>query len=50
MLNWPRQIPIGGEPPNVVALVHRYANWLGTGKVSKLFVNAGPGSILAGAQ
>ena len=25
MLNWPRQIPIAGEPPQVVALVQQYA-------------------------
>lgn len=50
MLNWPRQIPIAGEPPNVVALVQQYAQWLSTGSVPKLFVNAEPGSILVGAQ
>jgi haloalkane dehalogenase len=50
MLNWPRQIPIAGEPPNVVALVQRYAEWLRTSSVPKLFVNAEPGSILVGAQ
>jgi haloalkane dehalogenase len=50
MLNWPRQIPIAGEPPNVVALVQQYAAWLGTSRVPKLFVNADPGSILVGTQ
>ena len=50
MLNWPRQIPIAGEPANVVALVQQYAQWLRTGNVPKLFVNAEPGSILVGAQ
>jgi len=50
MLNWPRQIPIAGEPPNVVALVQQYAEWLNTSSVPKLFVNAEPGSILVGAQ
>lgn len=50
MLNWPRQIPIAGEPPNVVALVRQYAEWLSTSSVPKLFVNAEPGSILVGAQ
>jgi haloalkane dehalogenase len=50
MLNWPRQIPIAGEPPNVVALVQQYAQWLSTSPVPKLFINAEPGSILVGAQ
>lgn len=50
MLNWPRQIPIAGEPANVVALVQRYADWLSTSSVPKLFINAYPGSILVGAQ
>lgn len=50
MLNWPRQIPIAGEPPNVVALVQQYAQWLSTSSVPKLFVNADPGSILVGTQ
>ena len=50
MLNWPRQIPIAGEPPNVVALVQQYADWLSASSVPKLFVNAEPGSILVGPQ
>jgi haloalkane dehalogenase len=50
MLNWPRQIPIVGEPPRVVELVARYAKWLSESSVPKLFVNAEPGSILVGAQ
>ena len=48
MLNWPRQIPIAGEPPNVIALVQQYANWLRTSTLPKLFVNAEPGIILTG--
>lgn len=27
-LNWPRQLPIAGEPANIVALVQQYADWL----------------------
>lgn len=50
MLNWPRQIPIAGEPPQVVALVQQYADWLQSSPVPKLFVNADPGSILIGRQ
>jgi haloalkane dehalogenase len=48
-LNWPRQIPIAGEPAAMVALVDQYAAWLSQSPVPKLFVNADPGSILVGA-
>ena len=49
-LNWPRQIPIAGEPPHVVALVQQYAEWLRSTPIPKLFINAEPGSILVGRQ
>jgi haloalkane dehalogenase len=49
-LTWPRQIPLGGEPANVVAVVQAYADWLAKSPVPKLFVNADPGAILIGAQ
>ena len=49
-LTWPRQIPIDGEPPDVVAVASAYADWLAASTVPKLFVNAEPGAILTGAQ
>ncbi len=49
-LTWPRQIPIDGEPADVVSIVESYADWLVTGEVRTLFVDADPGSILIGAQ
>jgi len=50
-LTWPRQIPLGGEPADVVAIVQDYADWLKTAdKLPKLFVNAEPGAILTGTQ
>lgn len=49
-LTWPREIPIDGEPADVVAVVARYSRWLATGDVAKLFINADPGVILTGAQ
>ncbi|MCA9502704.1 MAG: haloalkane dehalogenase [Myxococcota bacterium] len=45
-LTWPREIPIAGEPADVVAIVQAYADWLSTSPVPKLFVNAEPGAIL----
>lgn len=47
-LTWPRQIPIAGEPADVVAIAQAYAQWLGESDVKKLFVNAEPGAILTG--
>lgn len=49
-LAWPREIPIGGEPPDVVAIVEGYARWLEQSPIPKLFINADPGAILIGAQ
>lgn len=49
-LTWPQEIPIAGEPPDVVEIVRSYSEWLSTSEVPKLFVNAEPGAILTGAQ
>ena len=49
-LTWPRQIPLDGEPADVVEIVQSYADWLSTSDVPKLFVNADPGTILTGPQ
>jgi len=51
VLNWPRQIPIDGEPAVIEDLVSRYGAWLEkSNDVPKLFINADPGSILIGRQ
>jgi haloalkane dehalogenase len=48
-LNWPRQIPIDGEPADMVELVTDYGQWLAANaQLPKLFINAEPGSILTG--
>src|SRR6202046_1269513 len=47
-LTWPRQLPIEGEPAEVVAIVAAYADWLARSDVPKLFVKAEPGAFLAG--
>jgi haloalkane dehalogenase len=49
-LTWPRQIPIDGEPADVVEIVQSYADWLSKDtSVPKLFVNAEPGALVTGA-
>lgn len=49
-LNWPRQIPIAGEPPHMVELVTAYGEFIAGSRLPKLFINADPGSILVGRQ
>ena len=49
-LTWPRQIPLAGEPADVVQIVQDYADWLATSDLPKLFVNAEPGAILIKRQ
>ncbi|MCZ2858586.1 haloalkane dehalogenase [Blastococcus sp. VKM Ac-2987] len=49
-LEWPRQLPIEGEPAAVVQRVERYGAWLAGSDVPKLFIDADPGSILIGRQ
>jgi len=48
-LAWPRELPIDGQPADVVEIVGRYAVWLAAAPVRKLFINAEPGAILVGA-
>jgi haloalkane dehalogenase len=45
-LSWPRDLPIGGEPADVVAIVEDYSSWLAESDVPKLFINAEPGSLI----
>ena len=47
-LTWPRQIPIAGEPADVVEIAAAYSQWMAANDVPKLFVNAEPGAILIG--
>ncbi len=47
-LTWPRQIPLEGQPEDVVSLVKGYGDWLKESSVPKLFINAEPGAILTG--
>ena len=48
-LSWPREIPVEGQPADVVEIVRAYGQWLSTAAVPKLFVDAEPGAILRGA-
>jgi haloalkane dehalogenase len=48
-LTWPRQIPIAGEPADVVQISAAYSQWMAENDIPKLFINAEPGAILIGA-
>ena len=47
-LTWPRQIPIAGEPADVVEIVSQYNAWLAETQIPKLFINAEPGALIVG--
>ena len=47
-LTWPRELPIDGEPGDVVEIVENYSRWMSETDIPKLFVNAEPGIILTG--
>lgn len=44
MLTWPRQIPIDGEPANVVKIFEDYGAWLASTSIPKLWFCAEPGT------
>jgi haloalkane dehalogenase len=49
-LTWPRQIPIEGEPLEIVRVATDCSTWLAESRIPKLFINAEPGAILTGRQ
>jgi haloalkane dehalogenase len=50
ILSLTRDLPIAGEPEDVVAVVESYAQWLSTSPIPKLFIDAEPAGFLIGAQ
>jgi len=49
-LTWPREIPLAGEPADVVQIVSDYGVFLQTSQIPKLLIAAKPGAILNGTQ
>lgn len=43
---WPNEIPIAGEPPDMVELVNEYNGWLQQSDLPKLLFHASPGRIV----
>ena len=49
-LDWPRQIPLENDPPEICRIVNSYSQWMAENNIPKLFINAEPGAILIGKQ
>lgn len=47
-LTWPRQIPLAGEPADVVETVEAYGAFLADAPMPKLFISGDPGMIMNG--
>ncbi len=48
-LVWPRELPIEGEPADVVAIVDKNAEWLSaSANLPMLFINGEPGASISG--
>lgn len=47
-LVWPRELPIDGEPADVVSVVDTYGAWMSQTAIPKLFIAAEPGALLVG--
>lgn len=49
LLQWPRELPIEGEPADIVSTVAAYGTWLEqSSNIPKLFIAANPGAIIVG--
>ena len=49
-LDWPRQIPLENDPPEICERVDSFSQWMAKNDLPKLFINAEPGAILIGKQ
>src|SRR3984957_11250162 len=47
-LQWPREVPLSGDPADVHARIFAYSTWLNTASLPKLFIDADPGVFLTG--
>jgi len=45
MLAWPRQLPIGGEPKDIIAILEESNRWLGEHPAPKLLLTFDPGVL-----
>ena len=47
-LQWPREVPLSGEPADVHDRIAAYSTWLRTAPLPKLFIDAEPGVFITG--
>jgi haloalkane dehalogenase len=47
-LIFPRELPIDGEPGNIVRIIEKYGAWMSQTRFPKLLISAEPGAILRG--
>ena len=47
-LQWPREVPLSGDPADVHDRIFAYSTWLNTAPLPKLFIDADPGVFLTG--
>jgi haloalkane dehalogenase len=47
---WPNELPIAGEPADVVEIVEAYHQWLQTTDLPKLLVYATPGAVITATE
>jgi len=50
MLAWSRDLPIAGEPADVVEAVESYSKWMSKSSIPKLFIDAEPAGFLIKGQ
>lgn len=50
MLQWPRQIPVEGEPADVTSTVAAYSKWLAESEIPKLYIHTEPGELDRGRR
>lgn len=46
LLQWPREVPIDGQPADVHAIIDNYSRWLQQTDIPKLFFYSSPGAII----
>jgi len=47
-LTWPREIPVEGEPADVLAVIEANNAWMAASPLPKLFIHCEPGAVLKG--
>ncbi len=47
-LTWPREIPVEGEPADVLAVIEENNRWLSESQIPKLYIHVQPESVMKG--